>query len=100
MAKTEKTLEQLQEELAQAQKAFEIAKKLAEQKEKEEAERKRAELAKVKETRKKEVDDAVAHAFELLNAYTKDYGSYNYEEGDHIKDFSIVFGRNPFRLFL
>ena len=99
MAKTEKTLEQLQEELAQAQKAFEIAKKLTEQKEKEEAERKRAKLAKVKENRKKEVDDAITHAFELLNAYTEDYGSYNYEEGDRIKDFSIVFGRNPFRLF-
>ena len=100
MAKTEKTLEQLQEEFEQAKKALETAKKLDEQKREAAAELKRLELAKVKETRKKEVDDAVAHAFELLNAYTKDYGSYNYEEGDHIKDFSIVFGRNPFRLFL
>ena len=100
MAKTEKTLEQLQAEFEQAQKAYEEAKKLAEQKAKEEAELKRLELAKVKETRKKEVDDAIAHAFELLNAYTEDYGSYRYEEGDRIKDFSIAFGRNPFRLFL
>lgn len=100
MAKTEKTLEQLQEELVKAQKAYDDAKKLDEQKRAAAAELKRLELAKVKETRKKEVDDAIAHAFELLSAYTEDYGSYNYEESDHIKDFSIVFGRNPFRLFL
>lgn len=100
MAKEVKTLEQLEAEYENAKRALNAARELEAKKAAEEAERKRTELAKAKETRKKEVDDAIAHAFELLNAYTEDYGSYNYEEDDHIKDFSIVFGRNPFRFFL
>jgi len=98
MAKTEKTLEQLQEELVKAQKAYDDAKKLDEQKRAAAAELKRLELAKVKENRKKEVDDAISHAIELLKAYTEDYGTYAISE--HINDFSFLFGSKPWRFFL
>jgi uncharacterized protein YigA (DUF484 family) len=76
MANKEKTLEQLQEELIQAQKAYDAAKKFDEQKKKEEAERKKAELALEHDKRKKEVDDAMNHAANLLKAYNEDYGTY------------------------
>ena len=76
MANKEKTLEQLKAELEQAQAAYEIAKKLAEQKEKEEAERKRAEFAAVKEKRKAEIAEVESKLEELLVAYNKDYGAY------------------------
>lgn len=76
MAKNEKTLEQLYAELEQAQAAYELAKKFAEQKEKEEAERKRAELAAVKEKREAEIAEAESKLEELLVAYNKDYGVY------------------------
>lgn len=97
MAKTEKTLEQLQVELEQAQKAYEDAKKLDEQKRAAAAELKRLELAKVKENRKKEVDDAINHAIDLLKAYTEDYGTYSIS--DHINYLSFLFGSKPWRLF-
>ena len=97
MAKTEKTLEQLQAELEQAQKAYEDAKKLDEQKRAAAAELKRLELAKVKENRKKEVDDAVNRAIDLLKAYNEDYGTYSFN--DHINDLSFLFGSKPWRLF-
>lgn len=77
MAKTEKTLEQLFEELQEANKAYELAKKLDEQKKKEEEERKKAELAAVKEKRYQEVTDAEKKYIELRNAYLKDYGTYS-----------------------
>lgn len=92
-----KTLEQLFDELEQAKKAYDIAKKLAEQKEKEEADRKKAELAAKKEARKKEVDDAIDRAIELLKAYTEDYGSFSIT--DRANDFSFLFGSKPWRLF-
>ena len=98
MAKTEKTLEQLQEELVKAQKAYDDAKKLDEQKRAAAAELKRLELAKVKETRKKEVDDAINRAIDLLKAYTEDYGTYSIS--DHINDLSFLFGSKPWRFFL
>lgn len=100
MAKNEKTLEQLQEELVQAQKAYETAKQLAEQKEKEEAERKRAELETVKEKRKAEIKEAEEHYRTLLKNYIKDYGSYSVTHTcDENDDFPFLFGSKPWRLF-
>ena len=96
--KPEKTLEQLQEELAQAQRAYEIAKKLTEQKEKEEAERKQAVLAAEKEARRSEVEDAINNAIKLLKKYTEDYGSFSIT--DNVNDLSFLFGSKPWRLFL
>lgn len=51
----------------------EAAKKAAEEKKKLE-----------KATRKKELDDAIARAEELLNNYVKDYGSYNRKSDEKI----------------
>lgn len=102
MAKTEKTLEQLYEELQEANKAYELAKQLDERKKKEEAAKKKAELAAVKEERKQEVKEAEKHYRDLLRQYIKDYGSYegsySYEDGDDC--FSLLFGSHPFKIFM
>jgi capsule polysaccharide export protein KpsE/RkpR len=76
MANKEKTLEELRIEAELAKKAYEAAKKLDEQKKKEEAERKKAELALEHDKRKKEVDDAINHAANLIKTYNEDYGTY------------------------
>ena len=93
----EKTLEQLTEELIQAQKAYDAKKEEIIKKEAEEAERKKAELALAKDKRKKEVDDAIHHAIELIKAYNEDYGSYSL--ADHFNDLSFLFGSKPWRFF-
>lgn len=98
MANEEKTLEQLQEELTRAQKAYYDAKKLDEQKKREEEERKMAELALVKDKRKKEIDDAIDNAVKLIKKYTEDYGSFSIT--DNINDLSFLFSSKPFGWFL
>ena len=102
MANKEKTLEQLQEELLIAQKAYDDAKRLDLKKKKEEAEKKKADLAAAKEQRKKEVKEAEKHYRNLLKQYIKDYGtyedSYSYEDGDDC--FSFLFGSHPFKIFM
>lgn len=94
-----KTLEQLKAELEQAQKAFDAAKKLAEQKEKEEAERKKAELAAEKDKRKKEIEAARNCYLALIKQYIADYGSYTYESEDD-DNFNFLFGSKPWGWFL
>ena len=98
MAKEVKSLEQLEAEYESAKKALNAARELAAKKAAEEAERKRLELAKVKETRRKEVADAINHATALLKAYSEDYGTYSI--GDDIDDLSFLLGRKPWRYFL
>lgn len=56
-------------------------KKKAEEEKRLAAEKKAAE----KKIRKEAVDEAVANAFRLINAYTNDYGSYEYDS-DTVKD--------------
>ena len=98
-----KTLEQLKAELEQAQQAFDIAKKLAEQKEKEEAERKKAELAAEKNKRKEEIKEAENHYRALVKQFIKDYGSYDatysYDDEDD-NPINFLFGSKPWRFFL
>lgn len=96
-----KTLEQLKAELEQAQKAFDIAKKLAEQKEKEEAELQKAKLAAEKNKRKEEIEEAEKHYRDLVKQFIKDYGSYevNYSS-DEDDSFPFLFGSKPWRWFL
>lgn len=48
------------------------------QKVQDEEDHKKAQLALEKEERKKELDDAINHAHELLQKWFKDYGSYGY----------------------
>lgn len=56
-------------------------KKKAEEEKRIAAEKKAAE----KKIRKEAVDEAVMNAFRLINAYTNDYGSYEYD-ADTVKD--------------
>ena len=80
-----------------AQKAYAAALKAEEQKKKAEEEKKRVELAAEKDKRKKEVDDAIDNAIELLKKYTEDYGSFSIT--NHVNDLSFLFGSKPWRLF-
>ena len=98
MENEEKTLDQLLEELKHAEKVHEDVKRLVEQKRKEEVERKKAALEAEKDKRKKEVDDAISKAVELVKAYNEDYGTYSIT--DRFNDFSFLFGSKPWRFFL
>lgn len=75
--KNEKTLEQLQEELETAKKAYEFIQKKFSEKEKEEREQAEAKLAAEKESRYAEIKKIEKKRSELIRAYIKDYGSYN-----------------------
>lgn len=72
------TLEELQERYEECMKQGEFILKQIEEKKKEEEKK----LAKIKDTRKKEIDDGLKHLNELVAAYIKDYGSYEYEDED------------------
>jgi hypothetical protein len=61
--------------LERAKCEIECAKKKEESEKRAAAEKKVAE----KKLRKEAVDEAVANAFRLINAYTDDYGSYEYD---------------------
>ena len=101
--KTEKTLEQLLEDLQQAQRAYEIAKQLDEKKKKEAEEKKKAELAAVKEKRYAEIEEARKTYYKLINDYVKDYGTYSVHSTDNNNEddvFPFLFGSKPWRLFL
>lgn len=75
MAKNEKTLKQLEEELIQAQKAVRAKKEELARKEAEKEERRQAELALVKDKRYKEILKKQEELKTLINEYIKDYGS-------------------------
>lgn len=96
--KEEKTLEQLKEEFKQIEKEFNLRKEELARKEIEEVERKKVELAAKKDKRKKEVDDAVSKAIELIKAYNEDYGKYSIT--DHFNELSFLFGSKPWRFFI
>jgi hypothetical protein len=98
MANKEKTLEELKVEVELAQKAYADALRVEEQKKKTAEEKRMAKLAVEKEKRKKEVDDAIDNAIELIKKYIKDYGSFSVT--DHVNDLSFLFGSKPWRLFL
>lgn len=70
------TTEQLAEQCEEARKVFVRLKEQLEEQKKKEEDRKKAELALVKETRKKEVEDAAENYRTLLRDYIKDYGCF------------------------
>jgi hypothetical protein len=72
------TTEQLEEQCEEARKAFVRLKEQLEEQKKEEEDRKKAELALVKETRKKEVEDAAKKYRTLLRDYIEDYGYFSF----------------------
>ena len=96
--KPEKTLEQLKAEAELAAMAYETAWKAEEKKKKEEADRKKAELALQKEQRKKEVDDAIKKASNLVKEYIEDYGSFSIS--DDTNDLSFLGNLGLLRWFL
>lgn len=71
-------VEELKKQYEEAKKNFENIGAELRSAQKEEEERKRVQLALEKETRKKEVDDAIDNAHKLLQQWIADYGSYNY----------------------
>ena len=82
----EYTIEELQEKREKAKKNYELFNELLEAKKKEEKEREEAKLAKERESRKKELDDALERYKMLLRAYMRDYGIYSYSSDDDIFD--------------
>ena len=74
--KKDLTIEELTKQCEEAKKNFETLSEQLKKAKKEEQERREAQLALEKETRKKEVDDALANYRTLVNAYIKDYGVY------------------------
>ena len=96
--KPEKTLEQLKAEAELANQAYRLALKAEEQKKKEEAEHKKVELALQKANRKKEVDDAIEKAANLIKKYIEDYGSFSIE--NDINDLSFLGNSRFLRWFL
>jgi predicted RNase H-like nuclease (RuvC/YqgF family) len=78
-------IEELARQCEEAKKNFETLNEQLQKARQEEENKKRARLAHDKETRKKEVEEAIQHAESLVRAYTKDYGvfSYGYELDDY-----------------
>lgn len=70
------TTEELKRQCEEAKKNYEVLNEQLKKAEQEEEDRKRAQLALEKETRKKEVDDALEKYRTLMNAYIRDYGIY------------------------
>ena len=74
------TLEELEEQYEECMKQGELILKQIEVKKKEEEKK----LAKIKDTRKKEIDMAIESVKELLSAWNKDYVVYTFEhKGDN-----------------
>jgi antirestriction protein len=75
--KKDYTIEELRKMYADSLKESKTIGEMLRQKEKDEEDRKKAQLALEKETRKKEVDEALENFRNLVNAYIKDYGTYD-----------------------
>lgn len=71
----EKTIDELQKELADAKNAYEKIKEFVAKKEREEADRRKKELQSKKEERYKEVVEAAERFNTLAAAYQDDYGT-------------------------
>ena len=80
--KKEFTIEELEAQYKLAEENQKALKQQIEQKKKEERELKEAQLVLEKETRKKEVDEAISKCRELIKAYMHDYGIYSYTSDD------------------
>lgn len=89
--KKEYTIEELEAQYKLADEKRKSIKQQIEQKKKEAEELKKTKLAMEKSTRKKELDDAVATAIKLLNAWTNDFGIYSYKSDDDNSIFSSKF---------
>ena len=78
--KNDFTIEEMENQYTEILEQCEKLRERIRQKKQDEADRKKAELALQKESRKKEVDEALKKYNELLKAYLEDYGSYHTNE--------------------
>lgn len=78
MKNEEKTLKELQEELENAKKAYELIQQKVNAQQKAEAEERAAKLKVEKEARYKEVIAAYENFEELREKYVEDYGSFTF----------------------
>ena len=92
--KKDLTTEELRNAVEEAKKNFEMLNKQLNQAIKEEEDKKKAQLALEKDSRKKEVDDALNNCKELLNAYVRDYGIYS---SDTYRDLSSILLGKPWQ---
>lgn len=90
--KKDLTIEELAQQCEEAKKNLEALNEQLKKAQQDEEDRKKAQLALEKETRKKEVDDAIGFAHDLLTAYIKDYGSYSGKYG--LDDYGL-FSKRP-----
>lgn len=89
--KKEFTIEELEAQYKQAEENQRALREQIEQKKKEEKELRESQLALEKETRKKEVDDAVDKCKKLIKAYMHDYSVYSFKSTDDDDIFSSKF---------
>lgn len=89
-SKKDFTVEELKKMHKDLLKETETIGEMLKQKEQEEEEHKKAQLALEKENRKKELDDAVNKARELLQKWIKDYGSYGYSSDNKNSIFDLL----------
>lgn len=89
--KKEYTIEELEAQYKLADEKRNALKKQIEQKKKEEEELREAQLALEKDARRKEVDESIAKAKELLKAFINDYGIYSFTSTDDDTVFSSRF---------
>ena len=78
MATKKMNIEELKQQCLEAEKNFKFLREQLEEAEKKEEEEKKAKLANERESRKKEVDEAIANCKSLLRAYMNDYGAYSW----------------------
>lgn len=86
LTKNEYTVEELEAQYKTAEENQKKLKQQIEQKKKEAKQAREAQLELDKRARKKEVDDAIEKAKELLRAYMTDYGVYSYASNNDIFD--------------
>lgn len=89
-SKKDFTIEELKKMYEDSLKESNTLGEMLRQKEKEEEDRKKAELALNKETRKKELDDAIENARQLLQQWMKDYGSYGFSGNTNESLFNLL----------
>ena len=75
MADKKLTVEELEQKVENAKKAFDSLNEQLQKQKKEEEEKRLSELALVKEVRQKEVEDALNNYTKLLKEFVKDYGA-------------------------
>lgn len=88
MATKKMNIEELKQQCLEAEKSFKLLREQLEEAEKKEEEEKKAKLASERESRKKEVDEAITNCKVLIKAYMHDYGVYSFTSSEDDEIFS------------